>query len=737
MAVPAYPNKVIVGTGNGKSVEISLRGDEYMKYAVTQDGYSILNDSEGWWYAGLSDDGKFMKSQFRLTAKEDETAALKNFKANCPKELVPERIVPQSVKKTAGINGRSNSIPVIGERHALVILMEYSDVKFKKTYEDFHNLFNQTDYNVNGVTGSVRDYYSFASQGQLDYISDVYGPYTAMHPMKYYGSNSVYGGQDSNPLELCIEAMKNLPDDIDFSLYDNDGDGVVDNVHIIYAGYGEEAGASSDAIWAHEYSRQISLQNELGVTLAGYSCSPELRGNVGNGITHIGVICHELGHALGAMDYYDTNYGTGGEYEGTGKWDIMASGSWNDDGRTPPNFNPYVRSTVFGWNRQETLEADRRITMPRMNPENVVMSTVYRMETGCAGDYFLLENRQRYKFDAAIPGEGLLVYHVHPDIDMYHSTNTVNASHPQCLYPVCASNSQPDKENYGNINSDECPFPGSTWNNVFSSASSPAAIAWDGSTSTVNISDITINNEDGSVSFYTSKNVAVEPDPDDVATELNLVYKESFESEIADRFSITSVYGQEKWRSYKKGDFVINAEYIPEPTDGESLLMLYTYKGNSINESELISPFIDVNSGKEYTIAFDVYCAAVTSIDNPIFSFFIEEDEYGENKVYIANKNTNGWFTVKIPFTPQGDKFRYKMDACINTGGVFVDNICLINENTATYVSLYGGEFDNTTKLEIFQIDGLRVSNTSLDQLKSGAYIIHHNEKKYKIMVVR
>lgn len=734
MAVPAYPNKVIVGTGNGKSVEISLRGDEYMKYAVTQDGYSILNDSEGWWYAGLSDEGKFMKSQFRLTAKEDETAALKNFKANCPKELVPKRIVPQSVKKTAGINYRSNSIPAIGERHALVILMEYSDVKFKKAREDFYDLFNQTDYHVNGITGSVRDYYSFASSGQLDYISDVYGPYTAMYPMKYYGGNSMYGGNDSNPLELCIEAMRNLPDDIDFSLYDNDGDGVVDNVHIIYAGYGEEAGASSDAIWAHEYSGRISLQNELGVTLAGYSCSPELRGNVGNNITYIGVICHELGHALGAMDYYDTNYGTGGEYEGTGKWDIMASGSWNDDGKTPPNFNPYVRSTVFGWERQETLEPDRQVIMPCIDSENTVLPTIYRMETGSTGDYFLLENRQRRKFDAAIPGDGLLVYHVHPNIDMHHSTNTVNASHPQCLYPVCASKSQPDKKNYGNINSDECPFPGSTGNKMFSSASSPAAIAWDGSAATVKISDITINNDDGSVSFYTSKSAVTEPDPDDNLKELNVIYKESFESGIANQFSITSVYGQEKWRTYKKGNLIINAEHIPEPTDGESILMLYTYKENGINETELISPFIDVNAGARYTIAFDVYCAAVTSVVNPIFSFYVV-DEYGENKVYNINEKTNEWVTIKIPFTPQSDKFRYKMNACINTGGVFVDNIRLFNEETATSVSLFGAGLDETNKPVIFKIDGFRVRNISLDRLKRGVYFINHNKQRYKIVV--
>lgn len=734
-AVPAYPNKVTVRTDNGKNVEISLKGDEHMKYAMTNDGYSILNDSEGWWYAKQSDNGKAIKSSFKLMAKEDETAELKSFKASCPKGLLPEHIKQTNIRKASNRTERKSNAKIVGERHALVILMQYIDVPFRNKYDDFNNLFNQTDYHVDGATGSVRDYYRFASQGQLDYISDIYGPYTAAHPMRYYGANSTYGGNDSHALELCIEAMTNLPAGIDFSQYDNDGDGVVDNVHIIYAGYGEEAGASSDAIWAHEYPGRISLQNEMGITLAGYSCSPELRGNTGKNITNIGVICHELGHALGAMDYYDTNYGTGGEYEGTGKWDIMASGSWNNEGKTPSNFNPYVRSTVFGWNQQKTLEADQQITMPRMDIDNADISVVYRMETGCNGDYFLLENRQKQLFDAALPGEGLMVYHVHPDIDTHNSTNTVNASHPQCLYPVCASGSKPSNKDYGNIDSDECPFPGSTGKTKFSATSSPAAIAWNGSTATVTISNIKVNSNDGSMSFSTSGNTTAEPDPVDPPVEPHVIYKESFETNIYDRFSTTSISGNETWRKYKKGDFAINAEHIPEPTDGESILMLYLYKGNGINESELTSPYINVNAGNRYTIKFDVNCSATSLLNSQMFSFYIEDVD-GEHQMYSINKNTNNWSTVEIPYTPQGNKFRYKLNANIENGGIFVDNIRLFNEDATTILPLSEPEATGTDETEIFRIDGSKVYNNKKD-LKPGIYLIRHNMKTRRIMIAR
>ena len=171
--------------------------------------------------------------------------------------------------------------------------MQYRDVKFSKSKDNFESLFNEEGFSLDNAKGSVKDYYSFASSGQLDYISDIYGPYTASNNMRYYGQNSSRGGGDVNAIELCLEAIRNLPKDLDYSKYDNDHDGIVDNIHIIFAGYGEESGASGDAIWSHEYPYKIIMKNEIGVNFAGYSCTPELRGNFGKKISNIGVICHE------------------------------------------------------------------------------------------------------------------------------------------------------------------------------------------------------------------------------------------------------------------------------------------------------------------------------------------------------------------------------------------------------------------------------------------------------------
>ena len=733
-SITAYPYGVTITTENGKQVVIYLRGDEYLKYAFSKDGYTLINDSSGWWYAEKNGEEGIKKSAYRLMAAEDETEALKAFKKSCPKEIISKQLqATNKVNYTFGNGRRTNANGTItGERRALVILMEFNDLAFKKSQKDFDALFNSTNYHLNDATGSVRDYYNYASQGQLDYVSDVYGPYTAQYNMRYYGANSSNGGSDSNPVALCIEAVKNLPSDLDYTIYDNDGDGMVDNVHIIYAGYGEEAGASADAIWAHEYPHRIALKSEVGYSLAGYSCSPELRANRGLDITHIGVICHELGHALGAMDYYDTNYGTGGEYDGTGQWDIMASGSWNDNGRTPPNFNPYVRSEVFGWNKQEVLELNQNITMPRMDVDNAEQTVVYRLNTGSNDDYFLLENRQQHKFDAALPGAGLMVYHVHPNIEKYKRTNTINASHPQGLFPVCAAYSEPKKKKYGNINSTDCPFPGRIGMRSFSSTTSPAAVAWDGSAATVSLSSITMNPMSGTITFTIGESSISEPDEPDIPTEQNLVYDERFENNMKGRMVVSSSTGKEKWQTYTRGNFVMNADFIPEPTEGTHLFMLFSGKNASLCESEAVSTEIDVEAGENYTLYFDVYCAPIHPSLVPTFNLFVE-DEYGEHHIYSLNETTNEWNTVEIPLVFAGNHFHYKLHGSIYAGGIFIDNIRLYKEETASPIksSMMTG-LDSS----VYHLDGTYVGRIRSNRhvLLPDIYIMKQEGRTIKFM---
>lgn len=724
MAVPAYPYKIIVKSYEGKDVAVYMQGDEYVKFAITEDGYTLLNDVDGWWYAEEKEDGKVGKSSYRLLAYENETRDLKAFKLMCPKKLIPNSKKSNINKKSFTRTPSGMNVPVIGNKKALVILMQYKDFPFKHSQNDFEKLFNAFNYNEGGATGSVRDYYRFASQSQLDYESDIYGPYTAKYPMSYYGRNDQMGN-DQNPIALCKEALENLPQNIDLSVYDNNNDGIIDNVHIIFAGYGEESGAASDAIWSHEHPRPITVSNGQNITIAGYSCSPELRGNMSADITHIGVICHELGHALGAMDYYDTNYGTGGEYLGTGKWDIMASGSWNDDGKNPANFNPYVRSTVFGWNEQMPLSSGSQIVMPRMDIDNAANTIIYRMDTESKGDYFLLENRQKWSFDKGLPGEGLMIYHIHPNIDKLSVSNSINASHPQCMYPVCASGSLPDKMEYGNINTGECPFPGLSNNRSFSPITNPSAMAWDGSTTMVTLSCISVNSSDGSVRFTTGTNGGTDPIDPETPDDGKLIYKESFEKGIDELYCVESIMGKEVWRTYKKGAFILNPTSVPLPTDGENILMLYSPKGGGISESIIKSPEIGISSSGIYILSLDIYCDSRTTKGE--YSFFLSvENDKGTLSSFRLKDFTEGWMNVRLPLSLTSENIWYNIRASIMTGGIFVDNICLISDNNSAdkLEEIY---YNNSNKTFVYTLNGLLLGEKNNICLCPGFYILKSN----------
>ena len=365
-AVTVYPYPVTVSTPSG-AMTIFLQGNEHCKYALTDDGYPLLQNSQGWYFASVGKEGQFSASAFRAEAKELRDEKLCDFLEKESKKLERREVCDvQNVEHVIlGMDMHSmvendqteqndnapmyvpNGSAVVGERKALVVLVQFADVKFTKSKNDFYNLFNQAGYYDDGAKGSVYDFYAYASHGKLNLHSDIVGPFNLQYPMAYYGGNSGWGGKDNNPYAMFAEALEKVRQTVDVAEYDQDNDGLIDNFHIVYAGYGEEAGASSDAIWAHEAN--FSPIDIGGIKINGYSCAPELRSNKGDGITRIGSHCHEMGHALGAKDYYDTNYDTDGRFSGTGVWDVMASGSWNDDGVSPANFNPYVKAFDYGW----------------------------------------------------------------------------------------------------------------------------------------------------------------------------------------------------------------------------------------------------------------------------------------------------------------------------------------------------------------------------------------------------
>ena len=499
-AVSAYPYPIEFKQSDGSIVQIIMMGDEKVKWAKTHDGYTILyNKSGDFEYGIINEVGDLVPSGVLAKEESKRNPSEKAFLSSIPKDIFYSESQVAMMKSIWDIKSTEGqkAFPTTGNRKLICILIGFKDKAFIKTKADFDNLFNQVGYNAGGATGSVKDYYLENSWDQFNLTVDVAGPYTASQNMSYYGANDA-SGNDVRPRELVLEAINLADPTVNFAEYDNDNDGTVDGVYIIYAGYGEEAGGGANAIWAHAW--QISPVVRDGKTISKYSCSAELRGNSGTTITAIGVICHEFGHVLGAPDYYDTNYSTGGQFEGTGQWDMMASGSWNNNGVTPAHHNAFTKIYFYNWATATTLASATNVTVLNA-AEN---KSFYRINTNTSGEYFLIENREKHKFDAYIPGSGMLIYHVHSGVMTSASSNTINTTHPQRMYPKCASattNPSSTPSSYGSINSAGCAWPGSSNKTSFTDATTPNMKSWAGANTSKPITNITRNATNKTVSF--------------------------------------------------------------------------------------------------------------------------------------------------------------------------------------------------------------------------------------------
>ncbi|MBW6478794.1 MAG: M6 family metalloprotease domain-containing protein [Bacteroidales bacterium] len=498
-AVPAYPGLVEFRQPDGTIIHIFLKGDEKINWAETTDGYTILVTKDGEYQYAIKDaNDDLIFSGISVSPANNRTSEEIALLMNLDKDLrftykQKEMMLSLWEMKDEAV---SKNFPTTGERTLLCILMQTPDVPFVRTQEEFDALFNQLNYTIGGASGSVKDYYLENSYGQFDLTVDVVGPYTANDNMSTYGSFT--GARN-----LIIEGINLADPDVDYSDYDNSGDGMVEGVYMIFSGYGQEAGGGPNTIWSHAWSIFPPIQLD-GVSINRYACSPERRGNSQSNptgqITRIGVIGHEFGHVLNAPDYYDTDgEGSGGHYQGTGQWDMMAGGTWNNGGATPAHHNPYTKTYIYNWAPQNILDEPGNFTLENSveDPESY-----YRINTLTPGEYFLLENRQKIGFDEYVPGEGLVIYHVHAGIG--EAGNGVNASHPQLMYPISAGgtmypNTSPGS--YGAINSPATPFPGTTHTTSFTDFTIPGALAWQRSFTNKPVTNIEYDSALKTISF--------------------------------------------------------------------------------------------------------------------------------------------------------------------------------------------------------------------------------------------
>lgn len=491
-AVPAIKKPVTIRQADGTSITVYLKGDENTKWYESMDGYSLLQVDKQFYYAVRDKDGNMVASKVKAHDQDRRTRQETRLLRKTPKKLRysapqlekmravgpvasandPARVLANSPLAKAFKSRKTLTDTVV--RRAPVILVNFADRKMTTTKEQYDALVNSRNYTQNGCTGSFRDYFLDNSRGLFRFEADVIGPVTLSRPMAYYGGNDRYG-DDSAPQEMAEEACRLASQSgVDFSKYDFDDDGEVDGVHIIYPGQGEETSGEEDAIWSHKWEIYPSVTlngKEVGV----YSCSAEFSYE-GDWAT-IGVLVHELSHVFGLPDLYDSDYDDhGGEAVDPGDFEVMAGGSYNGDSKVPPLHNAWSR-VEMGW--LDKVELDEACTVKLYPAEQAKQAFMYNTPT--RGEYFVLDYRgEESKWDAGIPGHGMLIFAVNENVKIDYDGYDVSAWEYNCI------NCKPDERGFyikqadGGASSNArmgsgTPFPGSTGKTSFTDQTAPAS----------------------------------------------------------------------------------------------------------------------------------------------------------------------------------------------------------------------------------------------------------------------
>ena len=377
---------------DGTVVKAELVGDEHLTYWRTADGAC---------YRQTPSAGVFSKVE--LSALQSEYDAVVAQKAAREKAILESARTSMPVKKVEGSKFQ-------GKKKCLVILANFADTKFKPehTLDLYKQIINGENYSDEtlGFKGSVRDYFKAQSGGQFEIDFDVVGPVDLPKGYAGYGKNDASGRDQAALVYPMVEDAVNLAKDqvTDWKQYDWDGDGLVEEVFVLYAGHGQATYPQDpDLVWPHK-SAIDPMTVADGVKVSVYACSCELGAT--EAIDGIGAFCHEFSHCMGLKDHYDIN----GRGYGTGFWDIMCFGCYNGNTFLPAEYNSYEKM-FCGWKEPIVLNAEPQ-KIEGMKALAAGGDTYIFYNDGNENEYYMLENRQKTGWDAALPGEGLIVLHV-------------------------------------------------------------------------------------------------------------------------------------------------------------------------------------------------------------------------------------------------------------------------------------------------------------------------------------
>jgi immune inhibitor A len=382
--------------------------------------------------------------------------------------IVPPQEFPFGTPLSAISRAAADRAPLRGTVRVIVVLVQFSDKSMGASTSHFHDLFFST-----GVLphGSVKEYYHEVTNNLITLDGDVVGPYTMPQTLAWYADNSSGLGGGGNAFrspQMAHDAAVAADPHVNFGPYDNDGNGFVDAFIVVHAGQGAEVTGSKGDIWSHKATLPSAYAAD-GTQIYGYLTIPE--------DAKIGVCSHELGHLLfGFPDLYDTDYSS----NGIGDWCLMSGGSWNGGGDIPAHPCAWCKVNQ-GWVSSTVVSGNSAVTIPDVKTSHNVLRL---WKDGASGaEYFLVENRQRTGYDADLPGDGLLLWH----IDENQSGNTDENHYKVALLQADGHRDLEHNTNRGDAGD---PYPGSAGNSSLNAGSNPNSKSYAAQDTCVSVTSI-------------------------------------------------------------------------------------------------------------------------------------------------------------------------------------------------------------------------------------------------------
>ncbi|MDE7388159.1 MAG: hypothetical protein K2M97_02770, partial [Muribaculaceae bacterium] len=208
-AVPAMRGLRPVTLPDGTTMMVERVGDEHRSFTLNADGALLRWTGDTYRLADLAADGTLTDSPVAVRwdspAVQQRIAALES-SAESPRS-------PMRVASGVGTLPDRN-FPRLGHQKALVLLVQYKDVKFTldDPYTYFHDMLNKEGFcdPVYGGTGSCRDFFIESSGGRFVPQFDVFGPVTLPNDRAYYGTNAANGGIDPKAPYMAVHACQQL-----------------------------------------------------------------------------------------------------------------------------------------------------------------------------------------------------------------------------------------------------------------------------------------------------------------------------------------------------------------------------------------------------------------------------------------------------------------------------------------------------------------------------------------------